>query len=719
MRISVRLPVMMWAVLAAAACGGSTEGPVATSVSISPTTSLNLTSLNQTTQLSAAVLDQHGDTIPNLTFTWSSNNTAVATVSSLGLVTAKGAGTAVVTATSGAVHGDVNVTVSQVPAAIAKTAGDAQSATVGTAVATSLTVTVLDATANPVPGVTVTFAVTSGGGSVGTPSTLTNGSGTATTTWTLGTNATQAQSVTATAGTAQTVFTATATAGAAASVILNAGNNQTAAVGTAVATKPSVKVTDSFGNAKSGVGVTFAVASGGGSVTGATTTTNASGVATVGSWTLGTAGTNTLDASATGVANPFTFTATAVTPGAAANIAILSGDAQTGLVSYATNFRPAVKVTDAGGLGVSGVAVTFSVASGGGSATGTSAVTNAQGIAQVGSWILGASAGANSLTAASAGLTGSPVTITATGATAQYAITLQNVGPAFSLNVQSAFDSAKARWERTIYGDVPDVNVNLAAGACGAGTPAINQLVDDILIMAKIDSIDGPGQILGSAGFCVYRTGSMLPLVGVMRFDSADLGSLSVTRLRDVILHEMGHVLGFGTLWPNPIAVGFPGVGCLNNPSSPGTVSDTYFNAGANVNTGFTCTQAPAIFDTIGGLSYALGAKVPVENGNTGLGTGSINSHWRETTMKTELMTPVISPSGTANEFSVLSIAAMGDMGYTVNYAAGDVYTVPQPFGVASMMAGALPAGSLDLSGDVWKGPLYEATPGGGLRRVR
>ena len=721
MRLSVRLPVVVWAVLAFAACGGSTEGPVATSVAVSPTTNLNMTALNQTTQLTAAVLDQHGDTIPNISFTWLSNNTAVATVSTNGLVTAKSAGSTTITITGGGVQGTVNVSVAQVPASVAKAAGDGQSATVGTSVATSLTVQVLDATANPITGVTVTFAVTSGGGSVGTPSTTTDGTGNATTTWTLGTNSTQTQRVTATAGAAQAIFTATATPGAAANVLVNAGNNQTAATGAPVTTAPSVKVTDSFGNAKSGVSVTFAPANGtSGSVTGATKTTNASGVATVGSWTLGSAGTNSLNATANGVANPFTFTATAVTPAAPTTMTLLSGQGQTGLVGYTTNLRPAVKVTDAQGFGVPGVSVMFAPG-GGGSVTGGTVNTNAQGIAQVGSWTLGASAGANTLTVTSAGLTGSPITFNATGATQQFTITLQNIGPAFSPSVQAAFDSAKARWERIIYGDVPDISINLSANACGSGTPAINQIVDDVLILARIDAIDGPGNILGQAGFCVFRNGSLLPIVGVMTFDSADLGALSQQRLRDVILHEMGHVLGFGTLWPNPNGTfngqPIPGAGCLNNPSAPNNPVDTYFNAGSNVNTGFTCTQAPAMFDSLGGLNWSSGTKVPVENGNTGFGLGSINSHWRETSLKTELMTPAISGAGVTNELSMITIASMGDLGYLVNYAAGDAYAVPQPFAVSSMAAGA--AGTVSLEGDVWKGPLYEVTVAGGIRRVR
>jgi hypothetical protein len=95
-------------------------------------------------------------------------------------------------------------------------------------------------------------------------------------------------------------------------IAVNAGNNQTAAPGAAVAVAPAVKVTDGNGAALTGETVTFAVASGGGSITGASAVTNSSGIATVGSWTLGaTAGTNTLTATLSGATgSPVTFTAT-------------------------------------------------------------------------------------------------------------------------------------------------------------------------------------------------------------------------------------------------------------------------------------------------------------------------------------------------------------------------------------------------------------------------
>jgi hypothetical protein len=140
----------------------------------------------------------------------------------------------------------------------------------------------------------------------------TNAQGVATVgSWVLGTTV-GSNTLTATSGALFPVtFTATGTAGVAASLTKSAGDNQTAAIGAPVPVPPSVLVKDANGNVKPDVTVTFAVTSGGGSVTGATPTSNASGIATVGSWTLGVAGPNTLTASAPGVSS-VTFSALAL-----------------------------------------------------------------------------------------------------------------------------------------------------------------------------------------------------------------------------------------------------------------------------------------------------------------------------------------------------------------------------------------------------------------------
>jgi hypothetical protein len=99
----------------------------------------------------------------------------------------------------------------------------------------------------------------------------------------------------------------------------------------------------------------------------------------------------------------------------ATQIAVNAGDGQSASAGTVLTTAPSVIVRDAAWRPVAGVVVTFAVATGGGSVTDATAMTDASGIAKVGSWKLGGAAGSNTLTATSAGLTGSPVTFTATG----------------------------------------------------------------------------------------------------------------------------------------------------------------------------------------------------------------------------------------------------------------------------------------------------------------
>lgn len=96
-------------------------------------------------------------------------------------------------------------------------------------------------------------------------------------------------------------------------VVTGAGA-QTALVGTAVPVTPSVRVISTAGAPMAGVTVAFTV-TGGGGVGAASAQTNAEGVASPGSWTLGpTAGPNTLTATVGALTANFAATATAVAP---------------------------------------------------------------------------------------------------------------------------------------------------------------------------------------------------------------------------------------------------------------------------------------------------------------------------------------------------------------------------------------------------------------------
>lgn len=283
--------------------------------------------------------------------------------------------------------------------------GDGQSAVVGAQLA-PLIVKVTSA-GNPVAGQVLNFLVVSGGGSVYGGTELTDSHGIAQELWTLGTNASQFQKVEVRAVDANTgaqkvfaTFTANAVAGPATQIKVSAGDGQTAGVGMPVATAPAVLVADQYGNPVGGIAATFAIASGGGSIAGPNATSTSDGIAAAGSWTLGpTAGTNALTARSAGLAgSPLSFTATAVGP-AGLNITNYRGDGQTQPAGTTLPVAPAVQVMDLGGHPVGSVQVVFSVTGGGGSITGATQVTDANGIATVGSWTLGPTAGVNELKA--------------------------------------------------------------------------------------------------------------------------------------------------------------------------------------------------------------------------------------------------------------------------------------------------------------------------------
>src|SRR5262249_6493094 len=174
-----------------------------------------------------------------------------------------------------------------------------------------------------------------------------------------------------------------------------------------VAIPPSAKVTDQYASPVAGVGVTFPVNPGGGSVAPPSAIiTDATGMSTVTSWTLGpTAGTNndTLTASSAGLPS-VRFVASGLS-GAAQNLVYVSGNAQTDTIG-ATLAAYTVRVTDISSNGVQGVWVSWWVTAGGGSIT-PSSLTDASGFASA-TRVLGTAAGVDSATASVGVPNGSP-----------------------------------------------------------------------------------------------------------------------------------------------------------------------------------------------------------------------------------------------------------------------------------------------------------------------
>jgi hypothetical protein len=203
-----------------------------------------------------------------------------------------------------------------------------------------------------------------------------------------------------------------------------------------------------------------------------------------------------------------------------------------------------------------------------------------------------------------------------------------------------AFKTAANRWSKVIVGDLPSVMV-------GA------DVIDDLLIEAQGVAIDGPGRILGQAGPTNLRpaaagASAFLPAKGIMSFDTADLAQMQADgTLVDVITHEMGHVIGIGTIWDlKRLLVG------------AGTANPTFKGTNAKREYGVLKGGGPLA--------------VPVENGG---GAGTRDSHWRESVFKNELMSGFIASPN--NPLSRMTVASLQDMGYVVNMAAAEAYGLP------------------------------------------
>jgi hypothetical protein len=217
------------------------------------------------------------------------------------------------------------------------------------------------------------------------------------------------------------------------------------------------------------------------------------------------------------------------------------------------------------------------------------------------------------------------------------------------------FEQAAQRWSQVIVGDLPGVNT------------AEYGMIDDLLITVGVRFIDGSpalgdgndgsgsrGNILAQASATRFRNAGDggLPYLGNMVIDSADIiGMEGSNTLLSVIMHEMGHVLGF--------------------------YDQMFISKGLMRGFEYVGANGLAVYRE---LTNNLGvSSVPME---TSGGAGTAGSHWSETVFQTELMTGYAQASPPM-PLSRLTVGAMEDLGYRVNYAAADPYNLPARGGLA------------------------------------
>lgn len=303
-------------------------------------------------------------------------------------------------------------------------AGDGQLGAPGRELPLPLEVVVTDDDDRPIPDVEVSFSVVGqGGGTISTPAIRSDHDGSAQVKWTLGAQpGAQTVQVVATNSSGSALsgspltFTAEAVRPPPARILLLQAPPATAQNGLVFASHPVVAILDSDNQPVAAVDVTVSIASGEGTLDGTTTvSTDAAGRATYGDLTIrGPTGLRTLRFGVSDPALEIVSTGVQVEAGAATQLAGNAPLAYEGTVNSPVSPAPSVVVRDQAGNPVPGVAITFG-ADRDGSVSPSTVVTNELGVAQVTSWTLGRSAGAQySLTARMQSGGSDPVAFSAT-----------------------------------------------------------------------------------------------------------------------------------------------------------------------------------------------------------------------------------------------------------------------------------------------------------------
>jgi hypothetical protein len=216
-------------------------------------------------------------------------------------------------------------------------------------------------------------------------------------------------------------------------------------------------------------------------------------------------------------------------------------------------------------------------------------------------------------------------------------------------NAQTALSAALARFEQLVTGDVgPTITYppsGLTALTCQLVDASLmnGAVIEDVAILMSVGAIDGPSNTLARGGFCGYGRNPAPPstITGQMKLDEVDAGTASATYLQDVIVHEIAHAFGVGTLWQSQTQF-------------EGTDSVRYY--GTTGNTEWRALGGPA-------------DGVPVEL--------NIEAHWRENWFDGEIMTPITEGSAVRLPVSRMTIGTLMDLGWSVSLAAADAYALP------------------------------------------
>ena len=276
-------------------------------------------------------------------------------------------------------------------------------------------------------------------------------------------------------------------------------------------------------------------------------------------------------------------------------------------------------------------------------------------------------------------------------------IELRYLGSQPTTAQRNTFRAAANLWESVITGDLARLIIIDSGWECEDSDPStFGTQIDDLRIDIRLERIDGAGGTLAIAGACVRRAGG-LPIIGEVAIDTADLDRIGTEGLRRVAVHEMAHILGYGTSFQWYGLLANSALEYVENNPGATTLPDTHF---------FGTAAVSAFDELLEGDAYS-GSNVPVENNTAEYGEGGLDAHWRETVFENELLTAAISTNPLISQpLSKVTIASLADLGYSVDYAQAESYSLPS---TQSLLRAQSAKDGVHLGDHIRRGPVIVA----------
>ncbi|HEU4749396.1 MAG TPA: leishmanolysin-related zinc metalloendopeptidase [Gemmatimonadaceae bacterium] len=214
--------------------------------------------------------------------------------------------------------------------------------------------------------------------------------------------------------------------------------------------------------------------------------------------------------------------------------------------------------------------------------------------------------------------------------------------------------AAVDKWTSALKKNLGEFRFNSPANDCFAGQPDLNETHHNPLLFVSVANVDGPGRLLAYTQICAISARDTLPVLSHIRIDLGDIDAMEEQGvLRGVVLHELGHVLGF----------------------IPGSYVPKKLSAGGAADPHISGAAARAKFAEHG--AWYRGPTVPLEDSG---GDGPNDPHWRFMVFGDEVMSSSII-TGYRSPLSAITLGLFEDLGYEVDYSVADPYEVRPLFG--------------------------------------